>query len=866
MALFKVFRGLSAELSSVTKTDGHAYFCTDDGSFWIDYKDDSNVLQRKQVNANELARLQNAIDTKVIDAQATDDGVVILTATDGTNAVIYDAKHAKKGPSSSYTSGNTVTSINGNGTSKTIKIPQLTVDIYGHVNAIADEEITITLPSAFTITANASDDDVVILTGTSGSNSVSYDVQHAKKGPSSGYTSGNTETSISGYGDSGTIKIPQITVDEYGHVTAAADESITITMPAAQTIPTKLPNPQSLTIGNQSYDGSSAITVTAADLGLTGALVFLGTTTTNIVDASTTNPITVGGKSVTAINGNVVLYGNQEFMWNNTFWELLGDEGSYALKTVQIIAGNGLTGGGTLEQNRTLNIGQGAGITVTADAIAHADTSTQASVNNSGRTYIQDITLDEFGHVTGLSSATETVVDTNQTIKVGTTTFDANDVVTLVEGSNIKITPNATNDTITFDVETAPDHVHGYTPSGSVSSTFTGKQATINSSFTPAGSVTISKGTGTANYTPAGTVSQPTFTGSTSSGSTTYTPAGTVSQPTFSGTEATITIAHMPKGSVSQPTFTGSAGIATATYTPAGTISKITHTPAGSITMSTGTGTANYTPAGSVSQPTFTGTQATISSSYTPSGTISEIKHTPAGTVSAPTITVTPNTTTVNSITAVGTLPELTMTYTEDTKNLTFGWNKGTLPTKKDGITVATGINSATASQPTFTGTAFSVIPTFTGTAGTATATYTPAGSVSKPTFAGTGAELKGSFSGTKFEVTPTFSGTQATIESSYTPAGTVSKPTFTGESVSGSTKYTPAGTVSVPTFSGTQATISISTTAKGTVSQPTFTGTGVELKGTFTGSAGTATATYTPEGTVASTFSGTAADTTEPK
>ena len=45
------------------------------------------------------------------------------------------------------------------------------------------------------------------------------------------YTSGNTTTSISGSGGSGTIKIPQITVDANGHVTAAADESVTITMP-----------------------------------------------------------------------------------------------------------------------------------------------------------------------------------------------------------------------------------------------------------------------------------------------------------------------------------------------------------------------------------------------------------------------------------------------------------------------------------------------------------------------------------------------------------------------------------------------------------------------------------------------------------
>ena len=751
MALFKVFRGLYSELEDVQMTDGHAYFCTDDGSFWIDFTNENGILERKQVNAKNLTDLEAAIE-------AIDDKIANNT---------IDAKTTE-------------------------------------------------------------DNEVIDVVPEDGVNAVTYTVKHQKKGPTNGYTSGNTTTSISGYSDSKTIKIPQITVDEYGHVTAAGDEDVTITMPAAQTIPTKLPNPEKLTIGNQNYDGSAAITVTAADLGLTGALKLLGTTTDNIVDNSITNPITVGGKSITAELGNVVLYGNQEFMWNGTFWELLGDEGSYALKTVQVIAGNGLTGGGTLENNIT---------------IAHADTSSQASVNNSGRTYIQDITLDEFGHVTAIGSATETVVDTNQTIKVGTTTFGANDAVTLVEGSNIKITPNATNDIITFDVETAPDHVHGYTPSGSVSSTFTGKQATISSSFTPVGSVTISKGTGTANYTPAGTVSKPTFTGSASSGSTTYTPAGSVSQPTFTGTEATITITHTPKGNVSQPTFTGTAGKASATYTPAGSISKITHTPAGSVIISKGTGTANYTPEGSVSQPTFNGTQATIESSYTP-----------AGTVTAPTITVTPSTATVNSITAVGTLPELTMTYTESSKNLTFSWSAGTLPTKGSNTTVVTGISAASSA------------PTFTGTAGTATATYTPAGSVSKPTFTGTGAELKGSFSGTKFEVTPTFSGTQATIESSYTPAGTVSKPTFSGESVSGSTTYTPVGTVSKPTFSGEEATISISTTAQGTISQPTFTGTGVELKGTFTGNAGTATATYTPKGTVASTFSGTTADTTEPK
>jgi hypothetical protein len=55
-----------------------------------------------------------------------------------------------------------------------------------------------------------------------------------------------------------------------------------------------------------------------------------------------------------------------------------------------VTAGTGLTGGGALSGNIT---------------ISHDDTSSQASVDNSGSTFIQDITLDGFGHVTGLVSA-----------------------------------------------------------------------------------------------------------------------------------------------------------------------------------------------------------------------------------------------------------------------------------------------------------------------------------------------------------------------------------------------------------------------------------------------------------------------------
>lgn len=279
------------------------------------------------------------------------------------------------------------------------------------------------------------------------------------------------------------------------------------------------------------------------------------------------------------------------------------------------------------------------------------------------------------------------------------------------------------------------------------------------------------------------------------SASGTYTPAGSVSQPTFTGTPGDIDISATPTGTVSQPTFSGTQ----ATITVSGT-------PTGSVTISkAATGTANYTPEGTVSQPTFTGTSFSSSGTYTPEGSVTistaptgTANYTPAGSVSTPTITVTPSTTTVNSITDVGSLP--TWTGTVANENLTIGWSAGTLPTKGDNTTVATGIQSATSSQPSFTGTGAVLTASFDGTSKSVSVSGTPTGNVSQPTFTGTGAVLQGSFSGTSFNSTGT-----------YTPAGSVSQPTFTGDAIETTATYTPAGTVSKPTFTGTQATITVS-------------------------------------------------------
>jgi len=73
--------------------------------------------------------------------------------------------------------------------------------------------------------------------------------------------------------------------------------------------------------------------------------------------------------------------------------------------------------------NEDVGFDSGAGITITWDGsrdiiINHTDTSTQSSSDNSGNTFIQDITLDTFGHITSLATATVSESDP----QVGTTT------------------------------------------------------------------------------------------------------------------------------------------------------------------------------------------------------------------------------------------------------------------------------------------------------------------------------------------------------------------------------------------------------------------------------------------------------------
>lgn len=326
-------------------------------------------------------------------------------------------------------------------------------------------------------------------------------------------------------------------------------------------------------------------------------------------------------------------------------------------------------------------------------------------------------------------------------------------------------------------------------------------------SYTPAGSVTVGTSaskhpvskasSGTATYTPEGSVTlNKTSTSvdvwgttATSTSGATYTPEGSVS---FTNTNKTATVSPASSGD--------------ATYTPEGGVS-LTKT-ATSIDLTRGTGTSsNYTvkEAKTVTVGT-TSTTPTVTLSEGTSTTGYQVK----GTISTPTITVTPSTATVNSITDVGTLPTFSATVANE--NLTLAFTQGTLPTKGANQTVATGIQSASSTQPTFTGGYVKAASTAVTTpTGSSTITYdytTLTDSVDIPTsatFTGTGARLvTGNIS---VPTSATFNGTGAAFATSAIDVADTA--TFSGTAVRLETDNitSPNGTNS---FSGTAATITV--------------------------------------------------------
>ena len=171
---------------------------------------------------------------------------------------------------------------------------------------------------------------------------------------------------------------------------------------------------------------------------------------------------------------------------NTTYTLAASDSSNDAL--IDLIAGG--SGSGTV----SVKLVAGSNITLTPDtstspdqitiASAHPNISGANSVNNSGRTYIQDITLDSDGHVTGIASATESVTDTDTTYSISAVdsgdnaiirltaggSGSGNDDITLVAGTNITLAHSGETITIATNAADIEGVVAGTGLSGGGSS------------------------------------------------------------------------------------------------------------------------------------------------------------------------------------------------------------------------------------------------------------------------------------------------------------------------------------------------------------------------------------------------------------
>lgn len=133
-----------------------------------------------------------------------------------------------------------------------------------------------------------------------------------------------------------------------------------------------------LTIGNKTYNGSGNTTIEIADLGLASTTTFLGITSTNLSNGSTTSPVTIvigpTTGNVSPSNGSVVMEqsSGEEYIWTGNKWNLMGLASSWAL--ANHIHGN-ILNNGTIASDTTVGSGQHLVITDSNNKVSRSSLS-----------------------------------------------------------------------------------------------------------------------------------------------------------------------------------------------------------------------------------------------------------------------------------------------------------------------------------------------------------------------------------------------------------------------------------------------------------------------------------------------------------
>lgn len=381
-------------------------------------------------------------------------------------------------------------------------------------------------------------------------------------------------------------------------------------------------------------DAELTAVVAGIQTSVTGAMHYVGMTSSELTDGATTSPIVVDGESLIPEPGAVAIYGEMEYVWSGSKWQEFGSTGSLKALAFKDNASATYTPAGTVSQP-----------TFSGDTNTVTVSITDKATGN----------YEPEGTVTAPSFTGDELTSTGTFTPTGSVT-----VTTKTSSTKSAVVSKAATGSAT------------YTPEGDV--TISVGSGTAN--YTPDGSISV--GTGTANYTPAGSISTPTITvvpsttnkyvasSATGGGSVVDGVAPSCTLPAWSATVANenLTIGwtdgSFTPGSptaVTLPSFTSqtiTTGITSATatepvFTGTGAELKFNGVGANLTGSFSGTGarlvteditipstfdasfsggagpvSVKGTPTGSVSQPTFVGKTVDIAGTVQPTGTVTQ--------------------------------------------------------------------------------------------------------------------------------------------------------------------------------------------------------------------------------------------------
>lgn len=212
----------------------------------------------------------------------------------------------------------------------------------------------------------------------------------------------------------------------------------------------------------------------------TGAMYYIGISTTTITDGGTQNPtIDSASKTMTTNDaGAVCIYGEKEYVWNGSKWQEFGSTGSLKALAFKDTASGSFTPAGSVSQPTFSGTEGTVAITATSDA--------NGNYQPAGNISAPTISVSTSGTTTTINSITDV-------------------------GSLPSWSGTVSNETLTISWSS------GTLPTK-------GDNTTVK--------------TGDASYS----ATAPTFTGTKVQLAGTTTAQGTVSQPSFTGTEGTVTV------------------------------------------------------------------------------------------------------------------------------------------------------------------------------------------------------------------------------------------------------------------------------------------------------------------------------------